>query len=184
MVNYQNGKIYKIQKIGDDSKIYIGSTTKLYLSQRFDTHRSDYRRYRAGKFNKVTSFDLFDAYGIENCEIVLLQTYPCNSKDELRAKEGDYTRMFLDKCVNRKIEGRTRRQYRQDNKNEISKYKKQYREENKEIISMQQLKQCICNCGISYTYTNKNRHQRSQTHVKTINLFNTVDNLFNTFINI
>jgi hypothetical protein len=42
MVNYGNGKIYKIEShLGD--KIYIGSTTKQYLSQRMDKHRSEYR---------------------------------------------------------------------------------------------------------------------------------------------
>ena len=39
MVNYDNGKIYKI-KSNQTNKIYVGSTTKTYLSQRMDQHRS------------------------------------------------------------------------------------------------------------------------------------------------
>ena len=45
MVNYNNGKIYKIENNIDDM-IYIGSTTKQYLSQRMDKHRSSYKRWK------------------------------------------------------------------------------------------------------------------------------------------
>ena len=76
MVNYENGKIYKIESyLGD--MIYIGSTTKKYLSQRMDTHRSDYKRWKNGVYNFVTSFTIFEEYGIENCNIVLLELCPC-----------------------------------------------------------------------------------------------------------
>eukprot|EP01050_Picozoa_sp_SAG11_P027380 SAG11_NODE_6909_length_1227_cov_20.484043_1_plen_39_part_01 len=37
MVNYKNGKIYKIQCFVTN-KIYIGSTSQLYLSQRLKDH--------------------------------------------------------------------------------------------------------------------------------------------------
>ena len=71
MVNYSNGKIYKIEShLGD--KIYIGSTTKEYLSQRMDNHRGHYKVWKNGQGNKTTSFELFDEYGIENCKIVSL----------------------------------------------------------------------------------------------------------------
>ncbi len=40
MVNYQNGKIYKIVALdGTEDEIYIGATAKKYLSQRMQTHR-------------------------------------------------------------------------------------------------------------------------------------------------
>ena len=41
MVNYNNGKIYKIEPLnGEEGDIYIGSTTKEYLSQRMDSRGS------------------------------------------------------------------------------------------------------------------------------------------------
>ena len=59
MVNYSNGKIYKIESdLGD--LIYIGSTTKYYLSQRMERHRFDYVRrctYRP-KLNLTAHADL------------------------------------------------------------------------------------------------------------------------------
>ena len=50
MVNYGNGKIYKIEPIcdHDEGEVYIGSTTKDYLSQRMDTHRADYKSWLKG----------------------------------------------------------------------------------------------------------------------------------------
>jgi hypothetical protein len=44
MVNYQEGKIYKIISPLTD-KIYVGSTTKKYLSERLCRHLCDYKRY-------------------------------------------------------------------------------------------------------------------------------------------
>ena len=68
-INYKNGKIYKIEPRGDHSEgdIYIGSTTKQYLSQRMVQHRGDYMRFKNGTHNKTNSFDLFDKYGVDNC---------------------------------------------------------------------------------------------------------------------
>ena len=106
MVNYSNSKIYKIEPIveHEEGEIYVGSTTKQYLSQRMDKHRNDYKRWRDGKTNKLTVFDLFDKYGIDNCKIYLLESVIAISKDELLAKEGYYIRTL--KCVNRCIVGR------------------------------------------------------------------------------
>ena len=71
--DYQNGKIYQITSHCGD-KIYIGSTTKKYLSQRMDKHRSSYKQWKQGKAGKIMIFDIFDEYGIENCQILLLET--------------------------------------------------------------------------------------------------------------
>ena len=68
MINYSNGKIYKIEPInGEDGDVYIGSTTKVYLLQRMTAHRSEYKRYLNGKGQNVRSDKSFDKYGIKNC---------------------------------------------------------------------------------------------------------------------
>jgi hypothetical protein len=125
MVNYSNGKIYKIESInGEDDDIYIGSTTKEYLSQRMNTHRQDYKRWKEGKCNKTTSYDLFNKYGVSNCQIILLETVNANSKHELIAREQFYIKNL--KCVNKKIEGRTKKEYSIDNFEKISERMKPY----------------------------------------------------------
>ena len=108
--DYQKTKIYKIEShLGD--KIYVGSTAKEYLSQRFQQHKNDYKRWKNGKGNNITSFVLFDEYGIENCSIVLIEACLCNSKDEKNAKEGHYIKTL--ECVNKVVVGRTQKEYQQ-----------------------------------------------------------------------
>ena len=77
MVNYKNGKIYKILDLTNDN-FYIGSTTKQYLSQRLEKHRTNYNYYLEGKTNYVSSFEIITN---ENYKIYLLENAPCASKD-------------------------------------------------------------------------------------------------------
>ena len=134
MVNYNNGKIYKIEPVveHDESEIYIGSTTKKYLSQRMDNHRRSYKQWKNGKHHKITVYDIFEKYNIENCQILLLETVNCNTKDELLAREGHYIKTL--KCVNRCITGRTKKEYAEDNKEKISEYQKQYYNDKKQDL--------------------------------------------------
>ena len=148
MTNYNNGKIYKIEStLGD--KVYYGSTTKQYLSQRMTRHRGDYNRWLKGKRDAVTVFKLFDEYSLENCKIILVENYPCESKDELKTREAYYIRNF--ECVNKNIPNRTRKEwcednkeklleYREVNKDKILEYGKEYREVNKDKLSEQRKK--------------------------------------------
>ena len=138
MVNYGNGKIYKIEStLGD--KIYIGSTTKAQLSMRMSKHRSDYKNWKVGKAKLVTSFQLFDEYGLENCSIVLLEDCPCESKDQLLAREAHYIKSLA--CVNKNIPLRTHKEYQKeyyvDNKEAISVKNKEYQKANKDKINEQ-----------------------------------------------
>ena len=129
MVNYSNGKVYKIEPInGDEGDVYFGSTTKQHLSQRMDSHRKDYKRWKEGKRNYVSSFSLFEKYGLENCKIILLDNVNANSKDEMISKEAYYIRNF--KCVNRTIPDRKKDEY-------IKEYRKEYHIKNKEQIREQ-----------------------------------------------
>jgi len=132
MVDYSKTKIYKIQShLGD--KIYVGSTAKNYLSQRLQQHKNDYKRFKNGTYHNVTSFILFDEYGPENCEIILIEMCPCISKDEKNKKESHYIRELP--CVNKVLPDRTFREYLQENKQKISDHMKDYYIKNKEKIS-------------------------------------------------
>jgi hypothetical protein len=128
--DYSKGKIYKIEPIceHEEEDIYIGSTTKQYLSQRICKHKVDYRRWKDGKSNKISSFNLFEKYGLDHCKIHLLEAFEAKSKDELESREAHYIKSM--KCVNKHIPCRTPKQYKIDNKEKI----KQYQEINKEKI--------------------------------------------------
>ena len=70
---FQQGKIYKITDKGAN-KMYIGSTYQ-ELKDRFNNHRNMYHLYLKGNFNYVSVFMIFDEFGIENCEIQLIEAY-------------------------------------------------------------------------------------------------------------
>ena len=147
MVNYSNGKIYKIESdLGD--LIYIGSTTKYYLSQRMERHRFDYvRRCTYRPQLNITAHQLFDKYGIDNCRIVLLESVNyCESKDELTAREAYYIKN--NKCVNKNVPNRTKKEY--------------YNEVYKDVA----LAQYICECGSTVCAQGKNRHNKTIKHQK------------------
>lgn len=57
MVNYKNGKIYKIVSRYTDM-IYIGSTTKKYLSDRMYTHRYELGLWMNGAKVYVSSIPI------------------------------------------------------------------------------------------------------------------------------
>ena len=92
MVNYQDGKIYKIINDVDDS-LYVGSTTKM-LCQRLASHRSSINTKKAGKIH-IHMKNL----GVEHFTIILLESFPCDNKDELRARE-QYWKDNLKACLN------------------------------------------------------------------------------------
>ena len=99
MVNYANTKIYKIESITGEGQCYVGSTTKQYLSQRMDTYRVGYKKWKNDDQSFVSVFKLFDEYGVKNCRIILLEAFPCDNTDEKNSKEAEYIK-DLD-CVNK-----------------------------------------------------------------------------------
>ena len=84
---FQQGKIYKITDKGAN-KMYIGSTYQ-ELKDRFNNHRYMYHLYLKGNFNYVSVFMIFEEFGIENCEIKLLEVYPCETQDELPRRKAN-----------------------------------------------------------------------------------------------
>lgn len=122
MPNYQNSKIYSIRSHQTD-KIYIGSTTRP-LSQRLGKHRHHYNTNIGISSKHILKYP--DYY------IELIETFACNSKDELEKKEGEYIRQFKDICVNVVYPQRTPAEYYQEHKEELNEKAKEYRQQHKE----------------------------------------------------
>lgn len=127
----KQGKIYTI-KSHQTELVYIGSTFQ-ELPDRLYKHEFDNKRYINGTFGFVSSFDIlqYNDYYIE-----LLEDYPCQNRKQLTKREGELIRQN-NNCVNKKIEGRTRKEWIEDNKEQIKQKKKEYREKNKEQIKQQ-----------------------------------------------
>jgi len=103
-VNFQNGKIYKI---------------------------ASFQRYQNGEMNYISSYELLQ---YPDVDIILLENYPCNNKQELHARERHYIQL-LD-CVNKCIPTRTAKEahqvYYQENCEKIKTQRKQHYQENRE----------------------------------------------------
>jgi calcineurin-like phosphoesterase family protein len=93
-------------------------------------HKKSKTLYDKGKYHWVTSFKILQ---YEDAYIELLEAYPCNSKDELCKREGELIRT-TEHCINKRIEGRTKPEYYQDNKAEINMKCKEYYDNNKDKI--------------------------------------------------
>lgn len=126
MPDYSRGKIYRITS-GDLT--YIGSTCEPTLAKRLSKHVSDYKSWKAGKKNNIRSFQVI-ATG--QYEITLVELVPCGSKDELTARERYHIENTV--CVNRCVTGRTRKEYRDANKEVIVERSKTYYEANREAL--------------------------------------------------
>jgi len=127
-MNYQNGRIYQIlNHINDD--IYVGSTTQS-LSKRFSWHKGDSTK------EKKQNYKLYRAMkeiGSENFYIELIENYPCNTKEELIAREQYYIRERG--TLNSLIPGRNLAEYKIECRDQILQNKRLYYQKNKEIIN-------------------------------------------------
>ena len=80
MVNYANGQVYRLVN-NVDEKYYIGSTCNS-LHKRKNGHKRD-----SIKFPEQPVYKHLNTVGWDNVEIILIESYPCNSKAELEARE-------------------------------------------------------------------------------------------------
>lgn len=135
MVNYQNGKVYKIV-CNTTGLQYFGSTCEPLLSRRLHQHKNALHAESAKRKSKSHLVLENDNY-----EIILVEYYPCSSKDELHARERFYIENY--ECVNKAIpiryEGERSvlyKKYYEDNKECLLNKMKLYAESHKDAIAM------------------------------------------------
>ena len=197
MVNYQNGKVYRIV-CNENDLVYYGSTTQP-LSKRFYEHKKNHKLYLEGKYGNVSSFEIVK---YDSCKVILVEDCPCDRKEQLLSKERFY--IENNPCVNKNIPGRTHGEYYQDNKELCLKKSKEYRENNKEKLdkyyieykknNQEKIKESrqkyyseniekirekdrirgkvkyICECGVELRKDSKFKHLKSKKHQDFINL--------------
>ena len=129
MVNYQLGKIYKII-CNTTGKMYIGSTCESTLARRLANHLKGFNCWKEGRSKKyMSSFNVIENY---NYEIILIETYPCNSKDELHSRERFY--IESNACENMRIPKKTKAEYYDDNKYSLLEHQREYYKLHKDVI--------------------------------------------------
>ena len=127
MPDYSKGKIYTIRCKTDETLIYVGSTIQA-LSVRIGGHKTKSRdvKYQNRLIYRTINNKWEDWY------IELYEEYPCENKEQLNKREGDIIRLIG--TLNIIVAGRTRPEYREENKEQITQHKKEYYENNKEQI--------------------------------------------------
>ena len=159
------------------------------LELRFVKHKSDAKnRPHLSKF-----YTYMNELGIDNFEIEHIEDYPCETKGELRKREGEVIKGMA--TLNQRIAGRTpaeySREYRPKNKDKINARRRERRKENPEKTKAERRKDYLaykekhpekikerastrveCECGGSYTMCHKAEHLRSKKHLKFLGQFN------------
>jgi hypothetical protein len=168
MPDYSKGKIYTIRCRNDDSLIYVGSTIQP-LAVRWGGHKKNCNTEKCKNMSIYTTIN----GDWDNWYIELHSLYPCESKEELCKKEGEIIRLIG--TLNSRIEGRTREERYQDNKEKILEYHKEYREKHKEEISEYGKKwyednkeKITCECGCIIIKKQLNRHKKTQKHIELV----------------
>ena len=133
MPDYSRGKIYKITS---GEMTYIGSTCEPTLAKRLANHVKCYKSWLNTQQYYTTSFSLIET---GQYEITLVELCPCNSKDELTARERFY--IETNECVNKKIPARTKQEWREDTREENKMKQQIYRDTNRDIINKRRREQ-------------------------------------------
>ena len=186
MVNYNQGKIYKL--VNEEGLTYYGSTCKQYLSQRLADHNKSIKSNA-----KITTQKLGD---FTKVKIFLVENYPCNSKDELLSREKHY--IVNNQCVNKQIPTRERTEWLKDNREDQNKkasiryhnnasYKEKRKEYNAKPEIKEKLKQhckerdqkeeykqkrkewrkvkILCECGLEVCRGDISSHKKTKSHL-------------------
>lgn len=191
--DFSKGKIYVVRNTVNDM-VYVGSTCQS-LSKRMAKHRT------VSKTNNCKHYPLYKAFneiGVDHFYIELIENYPCENIEQLLAREGHYIRNFNTHTngYNKRVEGRTDKEYYQNNKEQIAQKNKEwrdthkhllqqyfkdrykenkvqvlekrrhYRDENKEQIRIRANAKIQCDCGCEVSYANLAKHKQSTKHTR------------------
>ena len=167
MTDYSKGKIYRIYNTVTDD-VYIGSTTQPLCNRMADHRAKHLKQTHRPLYNQMAEI------GVDKFFIELIETYPCQNREELNAREGHHIRQ--NGTLNKTIQGRTNKQYNDDNKERHKEYREKHKEQikhqlaewylkNKEIVLQKQSERCLCECGMYYTKGHEHRHKQSKRHL-------------------
>jgi hypothetical protein len=128
MPDYQLSKIYKIDVPGHG--VYVGSTTKPFLSQRRSRH------VEASKIPKKMNRLIYQAINQLDSKwlgikLELVESYPCSSINELRQRKAHWIRL-LNANLNIVVPGRTQKEYREDNRERRCAVMKKWYQQNRD----------------------------------------------------
>ena len=181
--DYSNTIIYKIQSIDNPKLLYIGSTTD--FTKRKYNHKNICNNANGNKHNLKLYKMIRDNGGWDMFNMVIVKEFPCENKRQAEAEEDriiretksnmNMKRAFItpDEILEYKKQYREQnkeqiaernKQYKEQNKEQQAEYMKQYREQNKEQIAEYMKQKMTCECGCVIGKSVLTRHKRTKKH--------------------
>jgi len=194
MPDFSKTIIYKIvhKTNPEDYDVYVGHTTNIQSRKRQHKHNCNNPNSRDYNF-KIYQY-IRENGGWDNFEIIKIEKYPCNSRNEASQKEQEWF-YKLNAKLNFEIPNRTskqyyednrekllahQKQYYEDNRDKILEYQKQYHQDNREKISEQQKQYRQDNCDkikeYQTQYSENNRKKKNEYDKKRRKEKETCDN--------
>ena len=147
---YQNGKIYKLVNSVDD-KIYIGSTCST-LAKRKSAHKGTCKREIGRRVYAHLS-----TIGWDKIDIVLIESFPCNSKEELFKREHYWIDTLKPQLNKEGVQ-----EFIKNPKKQV--YYREHEEEIKQRSKIRRQIKNVCECGGKFSLDHKKLHERSNIH--------------------
>lgn len=135
--DYSKGVIYVIKNIVND-KMYVGSTIQ-DIQVRFNKHKAD---INSKKGRTIQLYIAIRELGKDKFFIEEVEKYPCNNKIDLTAREGYWIKSLdtYKNGYNQLINGRTKKEHYEDNKEDINaKRRDKYVQDKDKIQSLNRL---------------------------------------------
>jgi hypothetical protein len=127
-IDWSNCAMYRIVcKNPEIKECYVGQSTNL-IKRRCE-HKSSCNNSKCKKFNYNVYQFIRDNGGFDNWEVILIEYYTCNNREEASARER-YWKEFYNATLNVHVPGRGKKEYYQHNIDKILDYQNQYYQHN------------------------------------------------------
>jgi group I intron endonuclease len=162
---YTKARVYKLTNDQTDDE-YVGSTCNP-LYKRLGQHKADSTKERC---KNRPLYQLMNKIGKQNFQMVLLEEYPCENREQLRARESYYIKLLkptlnkIDAVTNNEKRAQYAKDYYKENSNKIVEYSRLYREKNGDRISARRNQPYLCECGSVITLCGKGHHAQTAKH--------------------
>ena len=171
-MDYKNGKIYRLVYNG---KQYVGATTQPLHKRKYQ-HKL---KWQNGE-RKYTSYILFEEAQGEDVEVVLIEEYPCENKEQLFKRERYWIENIEGGCINKKTPITTSQEHKEKNRKRNTKYReanrqnirqrqKKWEQENKTKIKTKRSEKITCECGVEITRGCMSKHKKRKIHQDFLN---------------
>ena len=133
-INYQNCVIYKLEHTEDESLLYVGHTTN--FMKRKDCHKRNCNEVKQKAYNYKVYQMMRENGGWDNFKMIEIEKYPCNDKREAEKREDLFMKELKSNMnsIRSFLTEQEKKEYYENNKEQILKYQKKYSQENKEKI--------------------------------------------------